>query len=196
MAWNGPAPSHYQNQCWDIVNLTLRNKLQWNIYRNSYIFIQENAFEYVIWEMAAILSQPQCVNTLYYSIKQQHLWVSTKVTQLRSNVLMSLLPWSIHMCVNIRQNITKIHWPGPVFCLLLRVSSGCARPFTGQVTSVTWPVIGWAESELTPGRDRKWALDSINIESQLWDLSMQTFGIMLSRKTNSKSLTAKKMFFK
>ena len=33
---------------------------------------------------------------------------------------------------------------GPVFCLLLGVSSGCARPITGQVTSVTWPVIGWA----------------------------------------------------
>ena len=34
--------------------------------------------------------------------------------------------------------------PGPVFCLLFRVSSGCARPITGQVTLVTWPVIGWA----------------------------------------------------
>ena len=32
---------------------------------------------------------------------------------------------------------------GPVFCLLLGVSSGCARPITGQVTAVTWPVIGW-----------------------------------------------------
>ena len=32
----------------------------------------------------------------------------------------------------------------PVFRLLLGVSSGCARPITGQVTSVTWPVIGWA----------------------------------------------------
>ena len=30
--------------------------------------------------------------------------------------------------------------PGPVFCLLFRVSSGCAQPITGQVTSV----IGWA----------------------------------------------------
>ena len=28
VAW--PAPSHYLNQCCDIVNLTLRNKLQWN----------------------------------------------------------------------------------------------------------------------------------------------------------------------
>ena len=28
VAW--PAPSHYLNQCWDIVNWTLGNKLQWN----------------------------------------------------------------------------------------------------------------------------------------------------------------------
>ena len=35
-------------------------------------------------------------------------------------------------------------WPGPVFCLLLRVSSGCAQPITGQVAPVTWSVIGWA----------------------------------------------------
>ena len=30
--------------------------------RNSNIFIQENAFESVVWEMASILSRPQCVN--------------------------------------------------------------------------------------------------------------------------------------
>ena len=38
-AWS--APSHYLNQCWDIVNWTLRNKSQWNLNRNLYIFIQE-----------------------------------------------------------------------------------------------------------------------------------------------------------
>ena len=54
------APSHYLNQHWNIVNWTLRNKLQWNFNRNSNIFIQENAFESVC-EMAAILSRPQCV---------------------------------------------------------------------------------------------------------------------------------------
>ena len=58
-AW--PAPSHNLNQCWNIVNLTHRNKLQWNLNWNSYIFIQENAFKNVIWKMAAILSRPQCV---------------------------------------------------------------------------------------------------------------------------------------
>ena len=58
------APSHYLNQCWIIVNWTLANKLQWNFNRNSFIFIQENAFQNVVWKMAAILSQPQCVNSL------------------------------------------------------------------------------------------------------------------------------------
>ena len=39
------ASSHYLSLCWNIVDLTLRNKLQWNLNRNSCIFIQENAFE-------------------------------------------------------------------------------------------------------------------------------------------------------
>ena len=55
------ATSHYLNQWWNIVNWNLTNKPQWNLNRNSYIFIQENAFENVICEMTAILSQPQCV---------------------------------------------------------------------------------------------------------------------------------------
>ena len=38
------------------------NKRQWNLNRNLKIFIQENAFENVVWKMAAILSRPQCVN--------------------------------------------------------------------------------------------------------------------------------------
>ena len=37
-------PSHYLNQCWNIVNWTFRNKLQWHFNRNSNIFIQEIAF--------------------------------------------------------------------------------------------------------------------------------------------------------
>ena len=56
-AWS--APSHYLNQCWNIVN---PNKIRWNLKWNSYIFVQENVFEIVICEMAVILSPPQCVN--------------------------------------------------------------------------------------------------------------------------------------
>ena len=46
----------------------LGTKFQWNFKRNSHIFIQENAFEYVVWKMAAILSQPQCINFLGNSV--------------------------------------------------------------------------------------------------------------------------------
>ena len=54
-----------------IVNWTLRKKLQRNVNRNSYIFIQENAFEGVVCEMASILSRPQCVNSKFINICSQ-----------------------------------------------------------------------------------------------------------------------------
>ena len=41
------------------------NTLQWNLKRNSYIFIQENAYENVVWQMAAILPRPQCIDILW-----------------------------------------------------------------------------------------------------------------------------------
>ena len=63
---NGLSPARRQSiiwtNAWDIVNWTLRNKLQWNFNRNSNIFIHENAFENVVCEMASILSRPQCDN--------------------------------------------------------------------------------------------------------------------------------------
>ena len=49
--------SHCLNQCWNIVNWTLTNKLQWNLNQNSCIFIQENAFENVVWTIVAILTR-------------------------------------------------------------------------------------------------------------------------------------------
>ena len=64
MAWRRPGASHYLNQCWNIVNLAIWNKLQWNLKRNWYIFIQENAFENVVRKLAAILSPPQCIKYL------------------------------------------------------------------------------------------------------------------------------------
>ena len=58
-------PSHYLNQCCIIVNLALWNTFQSNCIRNLNMFIQENAFENVVWKMSAILSRPQCVNVLF-----------------------------------------------------------------------------------------------------------------------------------
>ena len=59
VAW--PAPSHYLNQCWNIVIWAHRDKLQWTLNRNSCIFIQQNAFENVVWKMVAILCRPRWV---------------------------------------------------------------------------------------------------------------------------------------
>ena len=56
------APSHHLNQCWVIVNWTLRNKLQWNFNQNIKLSIHENASEYIICEKAAILSRGRWVN--------------------------------------------------------------------------------------------------------------------------------------
>ena len=61
----------------DIVNLTLRNKLQWNFDRNSYISIEENVFENVVWKMATILSRPECINHLSLINTHRHLWPET-----------------------------------------------------------------------------------------------------------------------
>ena len=49
------------DKCWNIVDGSRRNALQWNLNRSSYIFIQYNASEHVVWTMAAILSRPQGV---------------------------------------------------------------------------------------------------------------------------------------
>ena len=53
--------SHYLNQCWLIVNWTLRNKLQWNLNRNTKLFTHKNASENDVCEMAAILSRERRV---------------------------------------------------------------------------------------------------------------------------------------
>ena len=47
---------HYVNQWWNIVNWSLRNKLQWNIHLNSFFVIQENAFGSAVCEMSTIFA--------------------------------------------------------------------------------------------------------------------------------------------
>ena len=61
---NGLSPGRRQAIIWHIVNSNLRNKLQWNLKRNSCVFIQENEFENVVCEMASILSRPQFVKEI------------------------------------------------------------------------------------------------------------------------------------
>ena len=60
VAWS--APHHYLKQCRHIVNSNHRNKFQWSLKRNSYISIQENAFENGVCEVSTILSRGRWVN--------------------------------------------------------------------------------------------------------------------------------------
>ena len=55
------------NQCWDIVNWTLK----WNFNRNSNIFTEETMIENVVCKMLHNLSRPQYVNTLRPETKWQ-----------------------------------------------------------------------------------------------------------------------------
>ena len=50
-----PLSEPMMEYCW----LDPYEQIQWNPSQNSYIFIQENAFQNAIWKMAAILSWSQ-----------------------------------------------------------------------------------------------------------------------------------------
>ena len=71
------------------------------------------------------------------------------------SVTVELNYWWINKCCQGKCSKLPKNSPGPVFCLLLRVSSGYVQPITGQVTEVTCPVIGRAQSELTPSKIQK-----------------------------------------
>ena len=58
----GLDPTSRQAIIWNITSSNLRINFQRNLKRNPYVFIQENAFEHIAREMAAILPRPQIVN--------------------------------------------------------------------------------------------------------------------------------------
>ena len=78
------------------VNWTIRNKLQWNFNGNSNIFIQENALENVVCEMASILSRPQCVNPFHATLTKTYIYILCHS---------SILTWVVEMPLDVKQ------WP-------------------------------------------------------------------------------------
>ena len=61
---NGLSPGRLQAYIWTNTGILLighLGALHWNFSRHSYAFIEENAPENVVCEMATILSRPQCV---------------------------------------------------------------------------------------------------------------------------------------
>ena len=61
---NGLSPGRRQAIIWINAGILLFDpyeKVHWNVYQNSYIFIQENACENIVCEMVVILSPPLCI---------------------------------------------------------------------------------------------------------------------------------------
>ena len=89
------APSHYLNQHWNIVNLTHRNKLKWNVYQNSYIFIEDDTFENVACEMLSISSQLQCVKYQYLQVFGCNFYCNSIVQSIICGILLELRSCSL-----------------------------------------------------------------------------------------------------
>ena len=93
------------------------NKIQWNLYRNSYIFIQENSFENIVCKMVAILSQPHYINWviicpgngLSHFWHQAYAWTSAELVSVElrgtKSSIFSIKIW--YFC--IQQNALT-HW--------------------------------------------------------------------------------------
>ena len=91
-------PSHYLNQCWDIVNWTLRIKLRWNFNQNTKLFIHKHASEHkhIVFEMAVILSRRRWVLT--------H-WGRDKMVAFSQTTLSNAFYW-----MKILEFRLKFHW--------------------------------------------------------------------------------------
>ena len=104
-----------------------------------------------------------------------------------------------NIIINLDISIVYQHWadtgswilpcgrPGPIFCLLVGVSSDYAQPITGQVTKVTCPVIGRAQPELTPSKRQKMGpephLSSIFKDKGWWAGDARNQGISIHGTT-------------
>ena len=93
VAWS--APSHYLNQCWNIVDSTLGNKLQWNFNRNSNIFIQENAFKNVVCELASICLGLNVLTSVRSNLCEKPLDISDGSSSLMVLVILLKSYWGI-----------------------------------------------------------------------------------------------------
>ena len=89
-----------------LLTRTIETNFKWYLYRNQYIFIQENAFENVVGEIAVILKRPQCVY-IYREVLILCLIRDTKIP-----------------CVHMLRILTPLEHPKPsTFSLLKRYHS-------------------------------------------------------------------------
>ena len=82
------------------------NKHQWNFYRNCNIFIQENAFESVVCEMAAMLSRPQCVNSHNYTWNSQRYEIWHQEINHNEYIYIEVQVFILHLRIILTYHIT------------------------------------------------------------------------------------------
>ena len=109
------APSHYLNQCWVIVNWTIRNKLKSNFNRNTKLFIQEIASENIVCKMSAILSSGRWVKLNSLSAAIYITWGQLSFTELQPYWFPLMSYW--HTQVDKILNHTKYKIPSYVSLL-------------------------------------------------------------------------------
>ena len=83
-------------------------------------------------------------------------WLNENSTQTCNTKTINGNNWEVIIELSVLQHWEAIgNISGPVFCLLLRVSSNYAQPITGQVTEVNCPVIGRTQPEPTRSKRQK-----------------------------------------
>ena len=131
VAWS--APSHYLNQCWDIVNWTLRNKLQWNCKQYSYIFIKK-----IIWKCRLRNWGPFCLGLNVLTILSNR---SITVLLTGSNCIQAffgtVIEFDWERCTNARSskavgwrhpNLRTLQWHKVFIGFMSRIQTGSPRP--------------------------------------------------------------------
>ena len=124
------------NQCLVIVNYTLRSKLQWNFNPNSNFFIQENAFQNVVWQIGSHFvhggdelsfvhphTTPMMTTWYCYGISTEPsneyiMWCASKINEHRhTHLILSLLReteiWKFYILTSmnaIRKHSCEIVW--------------------------------------------------------------------------------------
>ena len=137
---------NYMLKHWTWNKMNKISKTRWTFRRfffsNEYFFILYRPRELTKWFMPLRIITRHNLKSPQREFLDAN-YFATLPSSSRFKLIMTRRPFSIPLC------------SGPVFCLLLGVSSDYAQPITGQVTEVTYPVIGWAQPGLTLSKRQK-----------------------------------------
>ena len=163
MTWRLFGAKPLSKQCWNIVNWTLRNKLQWNFNQSTYILIQENAFEIVVCKMVTISSQSQCVNTDFYLPLDMSCRSSLWVISIFCVIINIFYRLTIIYSVLINNSLYSLALLLCIFVFLLSPSCMLGN-ITWHITHVCSSPIGWGILGNPSGPQKKSAAPVMNFD--------------------------------